>query len=183
MSSQKYAPGMYFYGKVLEEGNSVAAGADEGSRLIRESAGKNGPAIYEIAEARLEGNRLDKDPEKGMDLMRDAARHGSRSAQQFLGQAYEKGAPTGADAEKSRHYFRICAKGGDSLCQFRLGKSLLEESGRSERDYVQAIAWLHVAANQGMSGAKELLSHEDAHLTPSQIADARKLMMQRAPPK
>jgi len=179
LASQKYPPGMYLYGKVLEEGRGVTADPDQGFRLIQESADKKyGPAIYEVAVERLQGGRLEKDPEKGMDLMRSAAKLGSRGAQEFLGQAYEKGSGVPVDLEKSRQYFRLCAADRDSLCQYRLGKSLLEHSDHPERDYVQAIAWLQLAANQGVEEAEKTLRQEDARLTPAQVSSAKQLMTQ-----
>jgi TonB family protein len=179
LASQKYPPGLYLYGKVLEEGRGVTANPNQGFRLIQESADKKyGPALYEVATARLEGNRLDKDSAKGMELMRSAAKLGSRGAQEFLGQAYENGDGVPADAEKSRQYFRLCAAAGDSLCQFHLGKSLLEHSDNPGRDYVQAIAWLQLASNHGLEEAEKMLQQQDARLTPAQAAGAKQLMTQ-----
>jgi hypothetical protein len=132
--------------------------------------------LYEIAAERLKGGRLDKDQEKGMEPMRSAAKLGSRGAQTFLGQAYEKGDGVPMDFEKSREYLRLCAADGYSLCQFQLGKSLLEHSANPSRDYVQAIAWLQLAANQKMDEAEKVLQREDARLTPAQVASAKQLM-------
>jgi TonB family protein len=179
LASEKYPPGLYLYGKVLQEGRGVTADPDQGFRLIQESADKKyGPALYEVAEARLQGSHLDKDRANGMELMRSAAKLGSRGAQEFLGQAYEKGDGVPADPEKSRQYFRLCAAAGNSLCQFHLGKSLLEESNRTDRDYVQSIAWLQLSANRGVEDAEKVLRQEDVRLTPAQIASAKQLMTQ-----
>jgi TonB family protein len=177
LASQKYPPGMYMYGKILEEGRGVTADPDQGFHLIQEAADKKyGPAIYEVAEARLQGKHLDKDPAKGMDLMRSAAKLGSRAAQIYLGQAYEKGDGMPVDLDKSRQYFRLCASAGDAACQFRLGKSLLENADHLDRDYVQAIAWLQLASEHGIEDAEKRLQQEDAHLTPAQVAGAKQLM-------
>jgi TonB family protein len=177
LASQKYPPGMYMYGKVLEDGRGVTADPEQGFRFIQESADKKyGPAIYEIAAERLKGGRLDKDPAKGLELMRSAAKLGSRGAQIYLGQAYEKGDGTPVDLDKSRQYFRLCASAGDGVCQFRLGKSLLENSDHLDRDYVQAIAWLQLASEHAIEDAEKILKQEDAHLTPAQVASAKQLM-------
>jgi TonB family protein len=179
LASAKYPAGMYLYGKILEDGRGVTADADQGFRLIQESADKKyGPAMYEIAVERLQGGRLDKDPAKGMELMRSAGRLGSRGAQEFLGQAYEKGGDVPVDLDKSRQYFRLCAADGDSACQFRLGKSLLEHSDNQGRDYVQAIAWLQLASDHGNGDAEKMLQQEDARVTPAQLKAAHQLMTQ-----
>ena len=176
LASVKYPPGMYLYGKVLEEGGGVTADPDQGFRLIQEAAVKKyGPALYEVAEARLQGSHLDKDPAKGLELMRSAAKLGSRAAQTFLGQAYEKGDGFPVDLDKSRQYFRLCAAAGDSVCQFHLGKSLLENPEHLDRDYVQAIAWLQLASDHGVEDAEKMLQQEDTRLTPAQVKSANQL--------
>jgi TonB family protein len=179
LASQKYPPGLYLYGRLLEEGRGVPADPEQGFRLIQESAEqKYGPALYEVAVARLKGEHLDKDPAKGLDLMRSAARLGSRSAQLFLGQAYEKGDGVPVDLEKSRQNYRLCAAAGDAPCQFQLGKSLLADSDHLNRDYVQAIAWLQLASDHGIEDAGKILEQEDARLTPADIKSVKQLMTQ-----
>jgi hypothetical protein len=168
---------MYLYGKVLEEGRGVPADAEQGFHLIQEAADKKyGPALYEVAVARIQGSHIDKDPAKALELMRSAAKFGSGSAQESLGKAYETGDGAPVDLEKSRQYFRLCASAGNSLCQFRLGKSLLERSDHPDRDYVQAIAWLQLASDHGFGDAEKMLHQEDERLTPAQIASAKQLM-------
>ena len=131
LASEKFPPGMYLYGIVLEEGRGVTADPNQGFHLIQQSADKSyGPALYEVALARLQGKHVEKDPDKGMELMQMAAKLGSQAAQMFLGQAYENGDGTALDYRKSRQYFRLCAAAGDSMCQFRFGKSLLEPFGK-----------------------------------------------------
>lgn len=178
LTSQKYAPGIYLYGKVMEEGLGVAADAEQGFRLIEESADrKYGPAMYEVALARLKGDRLDKDPAKGIDMMQSAAKFGSRAAQIYLGNAYETGGGVSVDSGKARQYYRLCAAAGEAACQFHLGKSLLD-SGNPDRDYVQAIAWLMLASDQKIEDAEKVLEQEDARLTPAQVASANRLKAQ-----
>ena len=177
LASEKFPPGMYLYGIVLEEGRGVTADPNQGFHLIQESSDKKyGPALYEIAVARLQGKHLDKDPDKGMELMQTAAKLGSQAAQLFLGQAYEKGDGIPLDLQKSRQYFRLCAAAGDSICQFRLGKSLLEHSDSPARDYVQSIAWLQLASDSGNKDAATILEQQQAApLTSAQVASAKRL--------
>ena len=177
LASEKFAPGMYLYGIVLEEGRGVSADPNQGFHLIQQSADKKyGPALYEVAVARLQGKNLDKDVDKGMELMHDAAKLGSQAAQRFLGQAYEKGDGVALDGQKSRQYFRLCAAAGNSVCQYGLGKSLLEHSDSPARDYVQSIAWLQLASDAGNKDAATILDQQRvAPLTPVQVESAKRL--------
>jgi TonB family protein len=179
LTAQKYPPGMYLYGKVLEAGQSVTADPEQGFRLIQESADKKyGPALYEVATERLQGNRLEKDPVKGIELMQNAAKFGSKGAREFLGEAYEKGSGVPVDFDKSRQYFRLCAAGGDPACQARLGSSLLEHSDQPDRDFVQAIAWLQLASDSGNKDAAAMLESQGARATPAQLRSASQLKAQ-----
>jgi TonB family protein len=176
--AQKFAPAMYLYGAVLEEGRNVDKNPDQGFQLVQASADKQyGPALYEAAKAKINGDRLQKDPAKGLELMQSAAKVGSQPAQFYLGIAYETCDGMPMDFEKSRQYFRLCAAVDDAACQFRLGNSLLGHSDHPDRDHVQAIAWLQFASNHGTSGAASILEGED-RLTPNQVEAVKKLMPQ-----
>ena len=179
LCSQKYPPALYLYGTLLEQGRGVPADADEGFRLIQESAGEQfGPAMYQVAIARLQGRRLEKDPAAGMQLMQGAAQSGSIPAQAFMGQAYEKGDGVPMDLQKSRENYRLCAASGDGLCQYHLGELLLNDPEHAKRDYIQAIAWLQLSAERGVEQARQALQQENSRLTADQISGARKLMTQ-----
>ncbi len=174
--SEKYAPGIYLYGKVLTEAWGVPADRQKGLRLLEESADKHfGPALYEVAMARLQGDGVPKDPAKALDTMRSAAHFGSPQAQRFLGEAYEKGEGVAVDLEKSRQNFRLCAAAGNALCQFRLGKSLLEDARHEDREQVQAIAYLQLASDSGLEDAKNILDQDAGQLTASQVSRAKRL--------
>jgi TPR repeat protein len=56
------------------------------------------------------------------------------------------------------------------MCQYRLAGLLLDQADRPERDYVQAVAWLQLAAEHGLAEASEIASREAAKLTPTQTA-------------
>jgi len=176
LCSQGFEPALYLYGKMLEEGRDVPADPEQGFRLIQESAEKqHGPARYEVAKARLKGDRLEQDSVKGLQLMQGAARLGSAPAQAYLGQAYEIGDGVPVDLEKSRQNFRLCAAAGTAVCQYRLGKSLLADAEHLKRDYIQAIAWLELASEQGNQDSEKLLQQEDPHLTYAQTSQADQL--------
>ena len=117
----------------------------------------------------MAGQRVEKDPEKGLELMRNAALLGSRQAQFFLGAAYENGGGVPPSAEHARQYFRLCAATGETPCQVRLAQLLLQaagddHSGSGDRQYLQALAWLDLAAEQGDMQAQMILDGERAGL-------------------
>lgn len=141
-----------------------------GLNLIESAASKKyGPALYYMGIRRIEGQDIPKDAEKGMEELRQAATHGSEKAQLYLGNEYEKPAGGSPDVEKARRYFRLCAVRGDSTCQYRLGNSLLNEPDRPERDYLQGIAWIQLAGEQGLQQAAEVSLKEVPKMTSAQI--------------
>lgn len=74
------------------------------------------------------------------------------------------------EPDRARRYFRLCAIKGEPLCEYRLGRLLLDKTGRSEDDFVQAIAWLELAADQKVAEAHTLLDREQPLLSAAQTA-------------
>jgi TonB family protein len=179
LATQKYPPAMYLYAKMLDAGDGVPRDQDRALQLMLEACAKNhAAAMYETGRMMLEGRRLPKDLDKGLELVRNSAVLRNRQAQFFLGAAYENGDLLPASADQARQYYRMCAASGDPHCQVRLARLLLERSGRQERDYLQAIAWLELAADSGSMQAKKMLEPERETLTPKQISWVSKLKQQ-----
>jgi TonB family protein len=179
LAQQKYVPAMYLYGKLLEAGDGVGQDRDAALRLIFEAAQKGYPsAMFDIGRMMMEGRRIRKDSEKGLELVRNAAIMGNRRAQFFLGVAYQDGYGVPQDVERAHQNFRLCAAVGETSCQVRLAKLLLENATREERDFLQAIAWLELAAADRNDEARLLLSQEQTALTPKQISWVEKLKSQ-----
>jgi len=179
LSQEGFAPAMYLESMLLSEGRWVPANPQQAFVLLKMAAEKNfGPAMYEIGRKYLEGTELPKDIEKGLDMMRGAAVLGSLQAQSTLGSMYQKGEGVPADGERARRYFRLCAAANDKLCQLRLGQMLIEQPERKERDYVQGIAWLELASEQGAKNADAILDKERPNLTTAQVEWAEKLKSQ-----
>lgn len=113
-----------------------------------------------------------------MKLIRDAALRGSVQAQYYLGSVAEQGVGQAPDPERARRYYRLCAAARNSTCQFKLGQMLLARENRQEHYYVQGIAWLELASEQGSGQAKALLDKERPTLSPTQIEWVQKLKPQ-----
>jgi TonB family protein len=185
LAVQKYPPAMYLYGKLLEAGDGVAQDRDAALRLIAEAAEKAYPsAMFDIGRMMMEGRRVRKDPEKGLELMRNAAVQGNKRAQFFLGVAYAGGYGVPQDTERAQQSFRLCAAMGETPCQVQLAKMLLQTPAREERDFLQAIAWLQLAAADRNDEARLILDQQRAVLTEKQEAWVSKLkgqLVQRLP--
>jgi TonB family protein len=179
LAQQKYAPAMYLYAKLLEAGDGVAQDRDAALHLIAEAAEKGYPsAMFDIGRMMLEGRRVQKNPEKGLELMRNAAVQGNRRAQFFLGVAYLSGYGVPQDMERAHQNFRLCAAEGETPCQVQLAKLLLQNQTREERDFLQAIAWLELAAADRNEEARLILDQEHAALTERQASWVNKLKAQ-----
>jgi TPR repeat protein len=94
--------------------------------------------------------------------MRRAAQFGNRTAQLSLANRYEKGAGVPVDPVRAE------GAQGDGECQYRLASLMLARPGRSERENLQAIAWLQAAAARGVTKAKPDAERETSRLTPDE---------------
>ena len=179
LAKKNFPPAMYVLGKLLEAGDIVPRDPERATLLIGKAADKHhGPALFDLGLAYCEGKGVPKDAEKGMHMMRDAANLGSYAAQFYLGAYYEQGPSASRDPERARRSFRLCAAAGHADCQVRLGKLLLDLPQRQDRDHVQAIAWLKLAADQGHAEARDLVEKESSGLTPEQVSAVLRLKAQ-----
>jgi TPR repeat protein len=170
LARHKFPPAMYAWGRMLRDGDLVPKDAEQGLALISKAADKNyGPALYDIGRTYLDGQGSPTDKDRGMRLVRDAAVLGSVQAQYFLGVSHETGTGVPRDPDQARRYFRLCAAANGASCQFRIAELLLNKPDRGERDYIQAIAWLQLAADQGLKEASAIVDVEVPKLTKEQI--------------
>jgi len=169
LSQQKFPPAMYVVGLWETNGEHVTKDPQGGFALLQNAADKNyGPALYQVALRRITGQNLSKDVQKGLEEMRQASTMGSPQAQFYLGNLYESGDGLPRETDRAKRYFRLCAAQGMARCQYRLGTLMFNSPDRSERDYIQAVAWLELAADAGVQEAKDVVSKEGPSLTPAQ---------------
>ncbi|MBZ5604674.1 MAG: TonB family protein [Acidobacteriia bacterium] len=179
LAKETYPPAMHLYGVWEARGEHVPQNPPHALELFQEAAARNyGPALYEIALRRIQGRDLSADPDRGLEEMRQGAMLGSVQAQGYLGDRYEKGDGVERDLDRSRRYFRLCAARDIAVCQYRLGRSLIDEAGRSERDYIQGVAWLQLAEAHGLQQAKDGAEKEIAKLTASQARSVNSMRTQ-----
>ena len=183
LAHDDYPAAMWMYAIWLQDGKVIPQDAGRGGQLMLKAAARNyGPAIFEVGKMYLEGRGVPVDTEKGMQMIRDSSVLGSRQAQYFLGDAYEKGQGVEQDLDRARRSFRLCAAGGQTACQYRLAVLMLQESDRRERDTIQALAWLELAAAKGLTPAATLLAQERPKLTAAQVQWMETLKVQLLQP-
>jgi TPR repeat protein len=74
-------------------------------------------------------------------MISEASVMGVSDAQEYLREAYSKGIGVEMDAERATRYYRLCAAAGNPGCQYKLAKIQPAAPNRSERTYIQALAW------------------------------------------
>jgi TonB family protein len=184
LCQKNYPPALYLKSVLMDQGKLPSNDAAESLRLLTKAAEKHyGPAMYEIGRKYVAGKELPKDVQKGLAMMRDAAVLGSTAAQHSLGSRYQVGDEVPPDPDRACRYFRLCAATNDPRCQYKLAQLLLDRPGRKERDYVQAVAWLQLAAKQRYALAVTLLDRERPHLTAEQLDWVNKLTPQLVQPR
>ena len=179
LAAKKLPEAMFTVGTFHATGTWLPKDEARGAELIQAAAAKNyGPAIYEMGRRVIAGQGFPADESKGLAMIMEAAQLGSRVARHELGVRYQTGQGVTQDAERARRYFRLCATDGLSQCQYQLAVLLLEGQPRSEHSFLQALAWLDLAADQGLAPARERGNLERANLTPDQVTWVARLKEQ-----
>lgn len=179
LADQGYPAAMFLLGTWKRDGSRVPRDPLEGRRLIASAADKKyGPALFEIGKMHIEGRELPQDPKKGLDFVTQAAEVGDVQARLVLGSLYEQGKGVPADRERALKYYRQCAAARATECQVRLAKMLMGSSDPPQGDYMQALAWLQLAADAGAQEARALLDREQPKLSRKQLSSVTDLKRQ-----
>lgn len=177
LAAQRYVPAQYMLGMWKLTGKHVAKDEAAGLDLVRKAADKNhGPAIFELARRQLDAEPKSK---AALEEARRAALLGSTQAQFYLASRAERGLHEPVDLERARRYYRLCASAKIAECRLRLGRLMLAAAAR-ESDRLQALAWLDLAADEGLREAQGLRESESAKLSPEQLEWVRRLKEQLA---
>lgn len=179
LAEKRFPAAQYLLGQWQIEGKYGLSGKSAGLQLLEQAAKKDyGPAIYELALRRIQGTDLPRDPDLGMAEMQQASILGSMGAQFYLGNVYERGIGVTRDVERAARAFRLCAARGVPECQVRLGAILMAKEPRPERDYLQAVAWFQLAADQGFATGQRIVDQEKPKLSPDQLKWVQSLTKQ-----
>ncbi|MGR9000058.1 MAG: tetratricopeptide repeat protein [Gammaproteobacteria bacterium] len=107
-------------------------------------------------------------------LLRPLAEKGNPEAQYKLGVMYDQGKGVDQDYQEASKWYRLSAEQGKSGAQFNLGLMYVQGQG-VDQDYVRSYMWLSLAADQGVSEAQSTRDWLVQWMTPSQIAEAKKM--------
>ena len=126
---------------------------------------------------------MEKDPAKAVELLVRASNLGNKTAQYELGRRYAEGRGVNKDLEAARYHLRFCATGGIGVCQYVLGKLLLEIPNVDSRTRVQGTAWLDLAATAEIPEAMALIAEAKSKLSADQLKDMESLLHRLQRPK
>lgn len=113
-------------------------------------------------------------PEEKFAKLQKEAEAGNVDAQNNLGWIYSNGHGATQNYQEAMKWFRLAAAQGNAGAQLSLGK--MYSSGQGvEQDHVRAQMWLILAAAKGNSEAQQVLDIAAKHMTPAQIAEAKKM--------
>jgi TonB family C-terminal domain len=183
LAREGFAPAMFALATFIEDGRVTPEGTENAAELLTKAADLKHPAaMYEVGRRSLLGQGFPVDREKGLQLIREAASQGNPQAQLSLGNRYETGEGLPRDRELALKHYRLCAA-GEPACQYSAARILLAMPSRKDRDVVEAVARLELAADQSFAPARTLLDQERPNVTPSQAKHAAELKKALSPPR
>jgi TonB family protein len=173
LAKQGYRPAVFALGMLEVEGKHVPKDVPRGLDLVEKAAERHyAPALYEIGLRRIEGRDVPEDAGRGSEEVHEAARRGSVEAQFYLGDRYERGNGLPRDIDSARLYLGPCAARGVARCQYRYGLTLIDAPRLLGAEEL-AVAWIQLAAEQGLPEAKETAAIETAKLAPQQLESVK----------
>ena len=137
-------------------------------------------AQYTLGLAYSIGRGVAEDDREAVQWFREAAEQGHAKAQFGLGAAYASGRGVIEDDREAVQWYRKAAEQGYAEAQLRLGVLYTYSEGGVLEDYVQAYAWINLAAAQGHETATEIRPLLRRDMTHAQIAEAQKLSLELA---
>lgn len=111
---------------------------------------------------------------------RPGAERGDPAAQNNLGVLHEAGLGAARSKEEALRWYRRGAEQGLAMAQYNLGVLLAsdhvlgtEAPERRRSDFIEAYAWILVAAHQGLAFAERTRRDLALRLTPEEVGEAR----------
>lgn len=115
-------------------------------------------------------------PEEKFAKLQKEAEAGNADAQNNLGWIYSNGHGATQNYQEAMKWFRMAAAQGNASAQLSLGKMYSSGQGVAQ-DHVRAQMWLNLAVSKGNSEAQQVLEIGAKHMTPAQIAEAKKMAL------
>lgn len=167
------------YASSLDDANSAYSRDDyvTAIRLFRPLADQgNASAQYNLGVMYDIGEGVAQNDARAVNWYRKAADQGHAYAQYSLGFSYEMGRGVPQDDTQAANWYRKAADQGIAAALNSLGE-MYEEGRGVPQDYVQAYMWFSLLEAHGIKGSTDDVA---AKMTPAQIAEAKKLVKERA---
>ena len=204
-AEQGFAPAQSHLGVMYANGRGVPEDGAEAVKWFRKAAEQGVvEAQFDLGVVYAEGKGVPQDDSEAMRWFRIAAEHGNAKSQSLLGFKYANGDGVQTNRAEALKWLHMAAKQGDAAAQHNLGAMhnddhaealswyrLAAEQGyalaqhnlgvmyaRGEgvpQDFVQAFAWLNLAAAQGNDSAIEAKNLTQPIMTTAQILQAQEL--------
>ena len=178
-ATQRFAGAQYNLGVLYNKGRGVPQDHGKAVELYQKAAAQGYPAAQNNLGVLYEnGQGVPQDYGKAVELYQKAAAQGYPAAQYNLGGLYLKGQGVPHDYGKAVELYEKAAAQGCATAQNNLG--VLYENGQGvPQDYIQAYMWYSLAAIQGFQPAVQNANALNGIMTPSQIAEAQRLVTER----
>jgi TPR repeat protein len=112
--------------------------------------------LLSLAMHRLNGVGVERDLQKGIELLHRAANRGDPDAAYLIARLYEEGVGTPADPTGAVEWLERAAEFGHPEAQYRLGLAYYRGEGRG-LNTVAGVRWLKAAAESGNANAQYAL--------------------------
>ena len=176
----------FYLGVMYSLGRGVSRDYTQAMKWFRRAAERgDGEAQFELGSAYAEGQGAPRDYAEAVKWYRKAADKGFPPAQRELGGLYANGQGVPQDPAEAIEWYRKAAEQGDDRAQFELGWTYADGKSVSQ-DFIQAYMWFDLAAaHENDSYAEDYAGDfRDSlaeKMTPSQIAEARRLAKEWKP--
>jgi uncharacterized protein len=114
-----------------------------------EDSARDPEEVFQEARRHLLGKEVPRNPEKALELMKEAAEAGHAGALGGMGYFYASGVGVPKDPEEAARWFRKGAEAGSPKAQFNLGSVLLGGVG-VPKDEVEGRKWIELSAEAGI---------------------------------
>lgn len=168
----------YYLGSAYKDGLGIKRDGKMAAWWIEKAASKgHKEAAFVLGFLYLhgvgeDGNGVVADPKAAAKWLAVAADAGNAEAQAALSRMYAEGQGVDKDQAKALALAEAAAKRGSASAQFDLGvaKAKIQDA----RAWIDAYAWLSLAAAQNYPGAAENMAKVEKHLHPKEIEQAKK---------
>jgi TPR repeat protein len=113
-------------------------------------------------------------PDEKFGKLQKEAEAGNADAQNTLGWMFANGHGAPQNSQEAIKWFRLAAGQGNTSAQLALGQMYRNGQG-VEQDHVKAQMWIILAVAKGNSEAKQVFDIATQHMTPAQIAEAKRM--------